>query len=228
MSKFIVIDGTDGSGKGTQTKELEKKLLADGYDVLVVDFPQYGHKSCALVEEYLNGAYGSASEVNAYQASVFYAVDRFAAKKQMYEHLDKGGVILSNRYVSSNQIHQSGKISDERELEKFLLWLDNFEYEIMGIPRPDKVYFLDVPPQVSDSLVESKEARAYIEQGKTKDIHEADAGHILDAYNRACDLVDEYDEWEHITCLDADAQMRSIESIADELYERVTQVLQDE
>lgn len=225
MSKFIVIDGTDGSGKATQTAKLEERLRADGYDVLVMDFPQYGKKSAALVEEYLNGAYGSAGEVDAYQASVFYAVDRFAAKKQMYAHLEQGGVVLSNRYVSSNQIHQSGKIQDKAELDIFLDWLDNFEFNVMGIPQPDNVFFLDVPPVVSDELVGKKEERAYIEGGKTKDIHESDSGHIQSAYARARELVDRYDEWERVDCLDAQGDLRSVDDIAEQLYAQVSTIL---
>jgi len=223
MSKFFVIDGTDGSGKGTQTNLIKERLEAQGYDVLLADFPQYGHKSAALVEEYLNGAFGNAHEVDAYQASVFYAADRFAAKQEMQAHLDKGGVIVSNRYVSANQIHQSGKISDPEELEKFLAWLDHFEYTLMGIPRPDKVFFLDVPPKISDKLVENKDDRKYIEGEKTKDIHEADPQHILDAYNRARELAGKYDEWMHIECIDNSGSMRTIEDINEELFEVISQ-----
>lgn len=221
MSQFFVIDGTDGSGKGTQVSLLEKRLKDAGHDVLVVDFPQYGNKSAALVEEYLNGAFGSASEVTPYQASVFYAADRFAAKGNMQKHLDSGGIILSNRYVSGNQIHQSGKIKDRSELDRFLTWLDHFEYELMNIPRPDHVFFLDVPPWISDTLVEGKESRSYIENGKTKDIHEADPQHIQDAYDRAKELVKRYDEWESVSCV-RDSHMRTREDIRDELYQKIT------
>ena len=225
MSKFIVIDGTDGSGKATQTAKLEERLRADGYDVLVMDFPQYGQKSAALVEEYLNGAFGSADEVDAYQASVFYAVDRFAAKKEMYAHLEQGGVVLSNRYVSSNQIHQSGKIQDKAELDVFLDWLDDFEFNIMGIPQPDNVFFLNVPTVLSDELKEKKDARAYIEGGKTKDIHESDAGHIQSAYTRARELVDRYLKWERVDCLDDDGNLRAVDDIAEQLYVEVSAML---
>ena len=227
MSKFIVIDGTDGSGKGTQISLLEAELKACGYSVLLVDFPQYGEKSCTLVEEYLNGVYGSASEVNAYQASVFYAVDRFAAKFKMQEHLAQGGVILANRYVSSNQIHQSGKMKDAQQLQDFLTWLDHFEFTLMGIPRPDRVFFLDVPPHISDRLVEDKGVRSYIRGGKSKDIHEEDEQHIMDAYTRACELVDRYEEWSRLDCLDEQGALRSIESIAQELATEVKRILHE-
>lgn len=226
MAQFFVIDGTDGSGKGTQVALLEARLKESGHNVLVVDFPRYGNKSAALVEEYLNGAYGAAHEVDAYQASTFYAIDRFAAKKQMQEHLSSGGIILSNRYVSANQIHQSGKISDRADLDAFLAWLDHFEYQLMGIPRPDAVFFLNVPPAISDTLVESKEEREYIKDGKTKDIHEADPQHIVDAYNRAVGLVDRYEEWQGIDCLD-NGQMRQIESINDELFNKISQLIEE-
>ena len=224
MNSLFVVDGTDGSGKGTQVQMLETRLQDAGFNVLVVDFPQYGTKSAALVEEYLNGAFGTASEVSAYQASVFYAVDRFAARKEMQEHLSRGGVILSNRYVSGNQIHQSGKISDPKELEKFLVWLDHFEYTLMGIPRPQTVFFLDVPPVISNTLVEHKENRSYIENTTNKDIHESDKQHIEDAYKRARELVDRYDEWEHINCVENNA-MRTRESINDQLYDAIIHTL---
>lgn len=215
---FFVIDGTDGSGKGTQTKLIIERLKKDKYDVLEVDFPQYGQKSAALVEEYLNGRFGSADEVTPYQASIFYACDRFAASKKMKEHLEKGGVIISNRYVSSNQIHQSGKIKDEGELEVFLNWLDDLEFNIFKIPKPKKVFFLNVPYLIGQELVGKKNKREYIEGGKTHDIHEASKDHLKDAYVRACSLAKKYDYWEEINCVDENQAMRSIEDIHEEIY----------
>lgn len=220
--KFFVIDGVDGSGKGTQTKILVEKLKSEGHDVLEVDFPQYGQKSAALVEEYLNGKFGEAADVTPYQASIFYACDRFEASKEMKEHLAKGGIIISNRYVSSNQIHQSGKIQDEVELNKFLDWLDDLEFNIFNIPKPDKVIFLNVPFKIGQILVGKKDLREYIETDATHDIHEADDTHMEQSYNRACSLVDKYDYWKEIKCENGtEDSIRSIEEISSEIYDLV-------
>ena len=217
MGNFFVIDGVDGSGKGTQTRLLVDTLQEEGYDVLEVDFPQYGKPSAALVEMYLNGEFGSSMEVTPYQASIFYACDRFARSKEMKDHLTKGGIIISNRYVSSNQIHQAGKIADEVELDKFLAWLDELEFEIFKIPRPDSVLFLNVPYEMGQELVGKKEQRAYLKGGKTHDLHEEDKNHLRDAYHRACSLVQKYAYWHEITCT-KDGELRSVEDIAQEIY----------
>lgn len=214
---FFVIDGVDGSGKGTQTKIIVDRLKSEGYDVLETDFPRYGKKSAALVEEYLNGNLGSIDEVDSYQASVFYACDRFAASKEMKEHLEKGGIIISNRYTSSSKIHQAGKISDEVELNNFLDWLDDLEYNKFKIPKPDKVIFLNVPFEIGQELIAKKDLRNYIEGDKNVDIHEEDANHLENAYNRACSLVKKYDFWIEIKCVENN-ELRSIEDISDDIY----------
>ena len=218
--KFFVLDGVDGSGKETQTKLIVERLKKDGYDVLEVDFPRYGEKSAGLVEDYLNGVYGSFDEVTPKQASIFYAVDRFAASKEIKEHLDKGGIIISNRYVSSNQIHQAGKIKDPNELEEFLKWLDKLEFEIFNIPRPDKVFFLNVPYKIGMGLVLKKKDRAYIKGDKKTDIHEESDSYMKMSYKRALSLVKRYDYWEEILCY-KNSNLRTIEDISQELYKRI-------
>jgi dTMP kinase len=224
--KFFVIDGVDGSGKGTQTRLVIQRLKNDGFNVMEADFPQYGQKSAALVEEYLNGKFGGFDEVNAYQASIFYACDRFAASKNMKAHLEKGGIIISNRYVTSNKIHQSSKISDEIELNKFLSWLDDLEYGIFKIPKPNKVIFLNMPYEIGQKLVEKKEKeeRSYIEGGKNRDIHEDSLDHLKLAYDRACFLVEKYDNWIEIICARGD-EIRTIEDINDEVYNLIKKEL---
>lgn len=222
--KFFVIDGVDGSGKGTQARLVIKRLKNEGYDVLEADFPQYGQKSAALVEEYLNGKFGSFDEVDAYQASIFYACDRFAASKDMKAHLEKGGIIISNRYTTSNQIHQSSKISDEKELDKFLIWLDDLEYNIFKIPKPDEVIFLNVPYEIGQKLVGKKDLRTYIEGDKTHDIHEESLDHLELAYNRACSLVEKYDNWTQIMCA-KENNLRTIEDINEEIYQLIKKKL---
>ena len=218
--KFFVLDGVDGSGKETQAKSISDKLREEGFDVLEVDFPRYGEKSAGLVEDYLNGVYGSFDEVTPKQASIFYAVDRFAASKQIKEHLKRGGVIISNRYVSSNQIHQAGKIRDPYELEEFLKWLDELEFEIFNIPRPDKVFFLNVPYKIGMELVLKKKDRAYIKGDKKTDIHEESDEYMEMSYKRALSLVKRYDYWEEIQCYE-DGELRTIEDISQELCRRI-------
>ncbi|OGL66207.1 dTMP kinase [Candidatus Uhrbacteria bacterium RIFCSPLOWO2_01_FULL_47_24] len=171
---FIVIEGTDGSGKTTHLELAVKKLTADSRAVEVVDFPQYGKKSAGPVEEYLNGKYGSAQEVSPYVASLFYAVDRFDASFKINKALTDGKIVLANRYVPSNIAHQGAKITDIAERQKFMHWVEEIEYGIMKLPRPDRVIFLHVPAHISFELVEKKNERAYLQEGKKRDIHESD------------------------------------------------------
>src|SRR3989344_1407856 len=140
--KFIVIDGTDGSGKATQTNLLLEELKTSGYEVEMTDFPQYGTKSAGLIEEYLNGKYG---KVGPEAASIFYAIDRFDASFKVRQWLDEGKIVISNRYVTANAGHQGGKIDDYHDRVKFFRWLDNLEYKIFAIPKPDLNVILHMP-----------------------------------------------------------------------------------
>lgn len=177
--RFIVIDGTDGSGKATQTNLLVEELKLNGYDVVVTDFPQYGQKSAGAVEEYLNGKYG---QVNPRAASVFYAIDRFDASFKIRKWLEEGRIIVSNRYVTANAGHQGGKISDEAERMKYFKWLNDLEYNIFGIPKPDLNIILHMPAEIAQKLVDQKSAeqREYA-GGKKRDLHEADLSHLKNA-----------------------------------------------
>lgn len=177
--KFIVIDGTDGSGKTTQTKSLVETLKAEGFEVEMTDFPQYGTKSAGLIEEYLNGKYG---QVSPEAASIFYAIDRFDASFKIREWLNEGKMVISNRYVTANAGHQGGKITDEVDRLKFFRWLDNLEYNIFGIPKPDLNIILHMPAEMAQKLVDQKsaDARAYV-NGKKRDLHEADLKHLKNA-----------------------------------------------
>lgn len=142
--KFIVIDGTDGSGKTTQLELLKSKMISEGHEVEVADFPQYNTKSAGMVEEYLSGKYGSASEVGPYKASIFYAIDRFDASATINKWLDAGKIVLANRYTSASLGHQGGKISNPLEKKLFFNWLFDLEYKIFEIPRPDLTIILQV------------------------------------------------------------------------------------
>jgi len=177
--KFIVIDGTDGSGKATQTKILAERLTRVGFDVEITDFPQYNTKSAGLVEEYLNGKYGSAEEVGPYRASIFYACDRYDASFKIKKWLEQGKIIISNRYVMANMGHQGGKIDNPLERKHFFDWLHQLEYEIFDIPRPDLNVIIHVPAEISQVLAEQRLKTDW--EGKTNDIHQENLEHLKKA-----------------------------------------------
>ncbi|GAB4139611.1 MAG: thymidylate kinase [Patescibacteria group bacterium] len=217
--KFFVIDGIDGSGKGTQTKMIIQRLIDENFPLAVYDFPQYGKRSCTMVEDLLNGKFGAIENVSPYQASIFYAIDRYEASFNMKKDLLDGKIIISNRYVSSNQIHQSGKIDDQNELDKFLVWLEELEYGIFKIPKPDKVIFLNMPWQIAMELTKNKEARNYIQGIKKIDKAEESEEHQRRSYNRACSLVKRFDNWKEILCINEKNEIKSPEEINEEIYQ---------
>ena len=167
--RLIVIDGLDGSGKTTQF-DIIKEILGKKYSVKAISFPDYDQPSSTLVKMYLDGELAhDASEINAYAASSFYAVDRYASYKMFWEkNYNNGEIILASRYVSSNAIHQMAKL-DESEWDKYLEWLMDYEYDKLGLPRPDHVIFLDMPVEISQRLMTER----YNGDESKKDIHEA-------------------------------------------------------
>jgi len=177
--KFIVIDGTDGSGKTTQLNLLKKKLEIEGYIVEVADFPQYNTKSAGMVEEYLSGKYGQADEVSPYKSSIFYAVDRFDASSKIRNWIKEGKVVLANRYTSANLGHQGAKIDNPLERKIFYNWLYDIEYKIFEIPKPDLTIILHVESEISFALAKERAREDW--HGKTKDIHEDNFNHLKKA-----------------------------------------------
>lgn len=222
---FVVIDGLDGSGKGTQTKILVERLKAEGYQVEMADFPQYGNWSAQFVERYLRGEFGTAQEVQAKKASLFFALDRYAASFQLRQWLNEGKIVISNRYVSANKGHQLGKITDQKEQHHFLAWLNEMEYDVLGIPVPDLTLFLHMSPEIGQRLVDQKTARDYT-QGKKRDIHEADLNHLKNAEQAYlfCLQHDQKENWNHVMCFSKDEPL-SIAAVHDEIYRRVKQKL---
>lgn len=216
--KFIVIDGTDGSGKATQLDILVKKLKKEGRDVKIADFPRYGKRSATLVEDYLNGKFGGTNSVTPYQASIFFAVDRYAASFEIKKWLKEGKIVVSNRYVSANMGHQTAKIKNKAEREKYLKWLEALEYGIFQIPKPDKNILLYMPPSIGQKLVDKKVSRKYI-GGKKRDIHEADLNHLQKAAKVYLELAKRY-KWITVDCA-PDNQLRTIEDIAYEIWEKI-------
>ena len=224
MGKLFVIDGTDGSGKQTQFELLKKHLTEAGVEYKTVSFPNYESPSSSLVKMYLSGEFGeNAKDVSPYVASTFYAADRYATfKKEFKEYYDNGGIILADRYTTANMVHQTGKISDEAEREKFLNWLFDLEFNIYGLPIPTKVFFLNMPPKKVEELIKNRENK--FTHNDKKDIHERDSKHLEDAYNAACSLVDKYD-WNEIKCV-RDNELRTREDIHEEIYNIVYKEIQ--
>ena len=218
MSVFIVIDGTDGSGKGTQTTRLERRLAAEGYDVVLVDFPRYGAPSAHFVERYLRGEYGALESVDAYRASMFYALDRFDASFEIRAAMARGAVVVSNRYVSANKGHQMAKIADPAERTRFLAWLNELEYGVLGIPKPDLTILLHVPAEVGFELVARKDERAYL-HGKVRDIHENDRAHLraAEAAYLALLTLDGNERWQRIDCMDGE-RLRSMDEVEAQVW----------
>ena len=217
---FIVVDGTDWSWKRTQTDRLVEKLSSEWYEVEKIDFPQYGKPSAWPTEEYLSGKFWNADDVTPYQASILYAVDRFSAANTIRKWLDEWKIVISDRYVSANMWHQAWKISDLKERDKFLEWLENLEYWILNIPRPDVQVFLYLDPEISRNLALKVEKP---NMDKAKDIHENDANHMKKASESFLYVAKKFN-WIKIDCAN-NWQMRTIEDIGNELYEKVNSYL---
>lgn len=217
--KLFVIEGLDGSGKQTQTQLLTERLKKENIDVRHVEYPNYRSESSALVKMYLRGDFGaSADDVDAYVSSTFYAADRYASYKTEYEDFYLGGgIVLADRYTTSNMVHQASKIKDEAEKEKYLDWLWDYEFNLYKIPVPDKVLFLDVNPETSKKLTENRLNK--ITHETQKDIHERDYEYLSRSYENAIMLCEKY-SWERIHC-DKNGVMRSIKEINDELYDNI-------
>ena len=222
--KLIVIEGTDGSGKATQSKELLHKFEEKGVKTAYVDFPQYSGNTAGAVANYLNGKYGSAKEVSPKVASMFYAVDRYDASFGMRKALGEGRIVISNRYVSASMGHQAGKIADPKEREEYLSWLEDLEYNFFKIPRPDLIILLFVPINISQKLIENKGHREYI-SGKKKDIHEADLEHLKQAEDAYLEVAEKYG-WTIIDCTENGALL-SIGEIHKKVWSIVNAFLEE-
>lgn len=224
--KFIVIDGTDGSGKATQVKLLAKTLKKEGWTVKVADFPEYysnffgkfiGH---CLSEQYYNWL-----KVHPKIASVVYAADRFESKEKIEAWLAKGYIVIANRYVSANQIHQGGKIKSAKKREAFIKWLDEMEYGVFKIPRPDVTLYLSLPTKIILKLIgerDGKMKRAYLKKGK--DVHENDVNFLINSRKSALWLSERLKNFIKIDCADKKG-IRTREDIHNEVYEKVKKVL---
>lgn len=224
--KLIVIDGTDGSGKATQVELLSKRLKKEGYVVKNVDFPEYyknffgefiGHCLSEKYYEFLN--------VHPKIASVLYAADRWESSKEIEEWINKGYIIIANRYVSANQIHQAGKIKSNTKRKAFLKWLDEMEYDVFKIPRPDIVFYLSLPISTVQKLLKERDKnqkRAYLKR-KT-DVHESDVKFLENSRKSALKLVKELNNFQKIECM-FNGEILPRELIHEEVYGKVKKLL---
>ena len=221
--KLIIIEsGSDASGKATQSEELLKKLTADGYNVRKVEYPNYKSESSTLVKMYLRGDFGKhADDVDAYIASTFFTADRYASFKTEWEEFYRsGGIVIADRYTTSNMVHQASKMEIE-ERDKYLDWLEDYEYNLFKIPRPDEVIFLNVPVDYSIKLMENRKNKFTGEE--EKDIHESDKNYLRKTYNNSLYIADKYN-WKRVECVENE-QLRTIEDISNEIYEIVKKIL---
>lgn len=208
-NRLIVVEGIDGSGKATQSKRLFEHFAAIGQAVRLVSFPDYDSTSSALVQMYLNGKIGDGevASVNAYAASTFYAADRYISYKNNWQAAYSEGLVIADRYTTSNLIHQMVKLP-KADWPAFIAWLDDYEYTKLELPRPDMVVFLDLPIDMALSLLDSR----YAGDNSKKDIHEKNRDYLIEC-QKAADYAADVLKWKRIACCEAGA-MRSIEAIS--------------
>lgn len=222
MGKLIVIEGTDGSGKSTQFGLLSQHLQQDNVAFKHLVFPRYSEPSSALIRMYLGGEFGTKpTDVNAYAASAFYAVDRYASYKMDWgKWYEEGGLILSDRYTTSNAVHQASKEPEEKQGD-YLQWLYDFEYDKLGLPRPDLVIYLDVPTDYTERMLRGREH----DTNTKADIHEQDMTYLATCRKTGKTAAAYYD-WKVIECV-RDGEMRTREDIHNEIYNAVKQCLEE-
>lgn len=220
QGRLIVLEGIDGSGKSTQYKKLCRRLEIEGRQFRKIVFPRYDKESSALIREYLSGEFGSKpSDVNAYAASTFYAVDRFASfKTEWQDYYNDGGLVLADRYTTSNACHQGSKLS-EAERQKFFDWLYEFEFGLLGLPRPSQVIYLDIDLEVSRRQMQERQKAT----NTSADIHEKDFEYLSACLNAGRYAANHYG-WTRIRCVE-NGEMRTVEDIHEEIYKAVSAYL---
>jgi dTMP kinase len=215
MGKLIVIEGTDSSGKQTQTELLYEKYKKMGKKVMKITFPNYDSPSSEPVKMYLNGDFGGVGEANIHAVSTMYAVDRYASFKTIWEDFyNEGGIIISDRYTTSNMVHQASKFEDKDEKDNYLEWLVDLEYEKMGIPKPDVVVFLNMPTEMAFKLMEDRKNKITGED--KKDIHENDREYMQKSHDNACYVANRY-SWKEVMCI-KDGKLKTIDEIGEEVF----------
>ncbi|MCI6152567.1 dTMP kinase [Fusobacterium perfoetens] len=225
MGKIIVIEGTDSSGKETQTNRLFEKLLLDKLNVKKITFPNYDSPACAPVKMYLAGEFGETPlKVNPYPISTMFAIDRYASfKKDWEEFYNNNGVIVTDRYVQSNIIHQASKLATKEEKRKYIEWLEDLEFEKIGIPRADLVIFINMPLEFAKILMANRKNKITGEE--KKDIHERDEEYMRKSYENACEVA-KTQGWTEVNCVE-NGRLKTIEEISEEIYKIVKNKLEE-
>lgn len=223
MGRLIVIEGTDSSGKETQTKKLYERLTGEGYKVKRISFPNYESPASQPVKMYLAGEFGKeAGSVNPYPISTMYAIDRYASfKKDWGKDYEEDVIILADRYTTSNMVHQASKIDNEIEKKKYLEWLLDLEYNKMKLPIPNSVIFLKMPTEKAAILMENRKNK--ITGESEKDIHEIDVDYMKKSYDNACWVANNYN-WNEVLCVSGD-EIKSINQIHDEIYTQIIDLI---
>lgn len=218
--KLIVFEGTDGSGKATQVKRLCRYLKSEGIAYREIDFPRYGNPFAEPARLYLKGKLGTKpGDVNAYAASILYAVDRYASYKQDWgSFYQTGGLVIADRYTTSNAVHQASKLPEEKRGE-YLNWLFDLEYQRLGLPKPDLVFYLDMPVEMSEQMMRKREAAS----GTHADIHEQDEAYLKDCRDNAQKIVKAYG-WTLIPCTE-NGKVCTIEEIHKRILKKVKNFL---
>lgn len=221
MGRLIAIEGVDASGKQTQTELLYDYLLKKGFNIRRLSFPMYDNTSSFGVKMYLNGELSETAEgVSAYQASSLFAADRFLSYKNDWgKDYESDKLILCDRYVGSNMIHQACKLEDG-EKDKFLDWLDDFEFRVYNLPRPDLTVFLDMPPEYARKLISARLNK--IDNSEQHDIHERDKAYLEKSYYNALGVADKFG-WTKISCV-KDGEIRTVEDIQNEIREKIDKI----
>lgn len=219
--KLIIIEAGDGCGKATQTKLLYDRLSKSGYKVKKIEYPDYESPACTPVKMYLQGEFGGhVDDVNAYAASVLFAVDRYASYRMKWKKdYEDDTIILADRYTTSNMVHQAVKIEDNKMRDEFLSWLWDTEFTKMGLPVPDKVIFLNMPPDISNKLIDNRAKN----DNRKKDIHEQDKNYLEKCYKVYQEMANRYD-WDIVECA-KDNQLRTIEEINEDVWQKIQDLI---
>jgi dTMP kinase len=219
---FLVLDGNDGSGKATQAKLLTTQLSNESIASVTMDFPAYDRNFFgALIGECLAGKHGDFLHMDPKIASTLYALDRFESSEYIRNALEQGKIVIADRFSSSNQIHQGGKIADESERVTFLKWLDHVEHEVLHIPRPDLIIYLRVPVEISlELLLKKRAAKNQVLGAGVKDTVEEDQNYLERSHATANWLATQQSNWKVVECANENG-MRSVEDIQTEIRQIV-------
>lgn len=216
--KIIVIEGSDGSGKQTQANLLYDRLKSEGVKVHKIEYPRYEEKSSALVRMYLRDkSFGNnPDEIDPYVVSSFYAVDRAADYyrvdgKGWKKYYDEGYIIVADRYTTANMVHQAKKVTNRKDKMKILEWIEDHEYNVLGLPKPDMIVFLNLDPKFSQASMKKS--------NKNLDLHEANLDYLIGSNDNAKEVAKIYD-WEVIDCVKKDDERKTVEEISEEIYKK--------